>query len=140
MQLDYENSLGNERNRVSASPETPTQMMLPPKPPIAQLNLLQITAIISSTSTVIMQTVIIRFVAILPSISISLLKTASPTGLRDDLPTRHPPQRLHTPIHIPLTLQQRRIRMLNRLPLPMQIRQRTRPNRLCIIRERLTRL
>ena len=37
------------------------------------------------------------------------------------LPTRHPPQRLDTPIHIPLTLQQIAMRVLNHIPLLMQI-------------------
>ena len=45
---------------------------------------------------------------------------------RNLLPSSHPPQRLHTPVHIPLTLQQRIPRMLYNLSLPMQIRQRTR--------------
>ena len=54
------------------------------------------------------------------------------------LPTSHPPQCLHTPIHIPLTLQHRLPRMLNRLPLQLQIRQRPPPNILCLIRNPLT--
>jgi hypothetical protein len=61
-------------------------------------------------------------------------------GQRIDLPTRHPPQRLHTPINISLTLQQCIACMLDRLSLSMQIRQRTRPNSLRIIRQRLTSL
>lgn len=54
------------------------------------------------------------------------------------LPTRHPPKRLHTAIHIPLTLQHRRPRMLNRLPLYLQIRQRSPSNILRLIRHPLT--
>ncbi len=41
------------------------------------------------------------------------------TGIRDDLPTRHPSQRFHTPINITLTLQQNVTGMLDRLSLPM---------------------
>jgi hypothetical protein len=41
------------------------------------------------------------------------------TRIRDDLPTRHPSQSLHTPINIPFTLQQNIPCMLDRLSLPM---------------------
>ena len=53
------------------------------------------------------------------------------------IPTRHPPERLHAAIHIPLTLQHRRPRMLNRLPLNLQIRQRVPSNLLRLIRHPL---
>ena len=43
--------------------------------------------------------------------------TISPRVKRDQIPTRHPPQRLHTPVHVPLALQQRPPRMLDRLSL-----------------------
>ena len=56
----------------------------------------------------------------------------------EQIPTSHPPQRLHAPIHIPLTLQHRLPRMLNCLPLQLQIRQRAPPNILRLIRYPLT--
>ena len=59
-------------------------------------------------------------------------------GDSKNLPTRHPPQRLNTPIHIPLTLQHRRPRMLNRLPLQLQIRQCAPSNLLRLVRHPLT--
>ena len=59
-------------------------------------------------------------------------------GKGSNSPTSHPPQRLNTPIHIPLTLQHRLPRMLNRLPLQLQIRQRAPPNILRLIRYPLT--
>ncbi len=57
---------------------------------------------------------------------------------RDEIPTRHPPERLHTAIHIPLTLQHRRPRMLNRLPLQLQICQRAPSDIFRLIRYPLT--
>jgi hypothetical protein len=56
------------------------------------------------------------------------------------VPTSHPPQSLHTPINIALALKERTLRMLNRLPLPMQIRQRVRANRLRFVGKGLARL
>jgi len=43
-------------------------------------------------------------------------------------PSRHSPQSLNTPIHISLALQQIPMRVLNDIPLLMQIRERTRAN------------
>ena len=56
---------------------------------------------------------------------------------RDDIPTRHPPQRLHAAIHIPLALQHGRPCMLNRLPLYLQIGQRAPPNLIRLVRDPL---
>ena len=66
--------------------------------------------------------------------SVKHLPKYAATGIRDDLPTRHPSQCLHTPIDVSFTLQQNIPCMLNRLSLPMQIRQRTRTDSLCLIR------
>jgi hypothetical protein len=90
---------------------------------------------ISRTRTVIIATVIIRFVAIL---QIMLARTLLQSGTGKSLPTSHPPQCFYTSVHIPLTLQQRSISMLNRLPLPMQIRQRTRTNSFRLVCKSLT--
>ena len=82
----------------------------------------------SNTSTVMIATVIIRFVAILHE-TVSFMAQASQSGIRDfkdvseggwgeqNLPTRHPPQRLHAPIHVAFALQHRNPRVLNRLSL-----------------------
>lgn len=51
----------------------------------------------------------------------------------EQIPTSHPPQRLHTPIHIPLTLQHRLPRMLNRFPLQLQVCQRASSDIFCLI-------
>lgn len=59
-------------------------------------------------------------------------------GERDEIPTSHPPERLHTAIHIPLTLQHRRPCMLNCLPLYLQICQRPPSNIFRFIRDPLT--
>lgn len=40
-----------------------------------------------------------------------------PSPRSEVIPTRHPPQRLHTAIHIPLALQQIPVRVLNHIPL-----------------------
>ena len=57
-----------------------------------------------------------------PMISLAQPQPATGIGVSDNIPTCHPPQRLNAPIHIPLTLQQRLPRMLNRFPLHLQIR------------------
>lgn len=57
---------------------------------------------------------------------------------REQIPTSHPPQRLHTPIHIPLTPQYSRPRMLNRFPLQLQIRQRVPSDTFRLVRYPLT--
>ncbi len=92
---------------------------------------------IRSTSTVIIATVITRFVAILAESSARPSSFSYHHNIREQVPTRHPPQRLHTPLHIPLTLQQAPPRMLNRLPLRMQIRQRPPPDILRLQRDPL---
>ena len=72
----------------------------------AYLNLLQITAIISSTSTVIIAIVMMRFVAILHLVSISLSQTASTcaasTGARNSLRGRI--YRLAIPLNVLILL------------------------------------
>jgi len=73
----------------------------------------------------------------LPPKNLTTTKNPKEPG-RKELPTRHPPQSLHTPIHIPLTLQHRRPRMLNRLPLHLQVRQRIPSNPLRLMRNPLT--
>lgn len=65
-------------------------------------------------------TVIIRFVAIL--FVRQSLHHCSGQSSREEIPTRHPPQRFHTPIHISLTLQDRNPRTLYLLALHLQIR------------------
>ena len=83
---------------------------------------------ISSTSTVIIAIVMRRFVAILPPESKASQSITTTTESRtwDILPSRHAPQRLDTPVNIPLTLQQIPMRVLNDIPLLVQVRQRTR--------------
>jgi len=56
---------------------------------------------------------------------------------RENIPSRHSPQRLNTPISITLTLQQPLPRIRNLLPLPMQIAQCTRANLLRLERDAL---
>ena len=63
-----------------------------------------------------------------PMISLAQPQRYTAIGVSDNIPTCHPPQRLNTPIHISLTLQQRLPRMLNRFPLHLQIRQRAPSN------------
>lgn len=80
------------------------------------LNLDQTTAMISSTKTVMIAIVIMRFVAIL---SPQLVRKSSETGKKEKIiPTGHAPQSLDTPISITLTLQQRVPSMCNCLALP----------------------
>ena len=73
-----------------------------------------------------------------PIISLAQPQCATAIGVSDNIPTCHPPQRLDTPIHIPLALQQRLSRMLNRFPLHLQIRQRTPSNILRLVGNPLT--
>ena len=113
---------------------------------VAHLNLLYMTPIINNTNTVIIAIVIIRFVAILYSRDIRrqprnhiLVKNITPihrktseqkqqlssstkiteNKKKSNSPPRHPPQSLHTPIHIALTLQQILMRVFNHIPLLM---------------------
>ena len=55
----------------------------------------------------------------------------------ESIPTRHPPQRLHTPIHIALALKNRQARMLDLLSLQLQIRQGPASNLLRLVRHPL---
>lgn len=88
-----------------------------------QRNLLIMTAMISKTRTVMMEMVTILFVAILRPL------VPRPSVRCDTCsPACHLLQSLVTPIGIPLTLQQRRSRMLDRLPLPTEVCQRVPTN------------
>ena len=73
-----------------------------------------------------------------PMISLAETQRYTAIGTSDNIPTCHPPQRLDTPIHIPLTLEQRLPRMLNRFPLHLQIRQCAPSNILRLVRNPLT--
>ena len=93
---------------------------------------------ISITSTVMIAIVIIRFVAILHE-----YQQQGPSYLNSQdkakgaVPTSHPLQRFHAPIHIPLTLQHGRPCMLYGFPLYLQIRQSIPSNPLGLIRNPL---
>src|ERR1700744_5627668 len=78
------------------------------------LNLLKITATISSTNTVIIDMVIIRFVAILSPVS-----NAYKIG-EETVPTGHAPERLDAPVRVALAVLQRHARALDGLALPAQ--------------------
>jgi hypothetical protein len=86
------------------------------------LNLLKITATMRSTNTVMMEIVITRFVAILRKAK-SVSQPYPPQAGRgkEALPTCHPPQRLDTPVHEALALEQPVMGMLDGLALSMQI-------------------
>ena len=100
------------------------------------------TAMINKTNTVMIAIVITRLVAIL-LILISYHDPIRKKGGRgkcqegSSLPTRHPPQCLHATVHVSLALQHSHPRMLNRLPLQLQIRQRISADHLRFIRDDL---
>jgi hypothetical protein len=74
-------------------------------PKYVYLNLLYITAIMRRTKTVIIHTVIIRFVAILQrALGQHYFKPLCLVEGRDDLPTSHTAQRFDASIHVSLTL------------------------------------
>ena len=73
-----------------------------------------------------------------PITSLAQPQRTTAIGVSDNIPTCHPPQRLNAPIHIPLTLQQRLPRMLDRLPLHLQICQRAPSNILRLVGDPLT--
>src|ERR1700730_3043184 len=75
---------------------------------------------ISSTNTVIIAIVITRFVAILSSLKSVQFNHNWHKGNKIS-PTRHPPQRLHAPVHIALTLLQIAMCVFNYIPLLMQV-------------------
>lgn len=64
---------------------------------------------IRSTSTVMIATVIIRFVAILHAVLAGLLTKLVKW---DEVPTRHTPQCFHAPVDISFALQYRQSRVL----------------------------
>jgi hypothetical protein len=100
------------------------------------LNLLTITAIIRSTSTVMIAIVTILFVAILGKIrQHKSCSIASPQARQ--IPSRHSLERLVAPVRVPLTLQKSTPRVLNDLALARKIRQRIAPNILRLERQPL---
>lgn len=89
------------------------------------------------TKIVMIPIVIIRLVAILQaqvSYSPATIAAALP---RQTLPTSHPPQRLNTPIDVALALLQPIMRMLDGLPLSVEIRERPGANSFCLVCQRL---
>lgn len=101
------------------------------------LNLLIMTATIRRTKTVMMDMVMIRFVAIL----IDLVSHACPGGAAGfTLPSRHPSQRLDAPVDITLAVEQCVVCVLDHLALPLQVRQGVCADGLSLVGESLASL
>lgn len=82
------------------------------------LNLLKMTAMMRRTRMVMIEIVIIRFVAILYT-QLVVLTSSQHRGNEGTVPTSHTPQRLYAPINIALALAQHPLRVQDRLPLGM---------------------
>ncbi len=102
------------------------------------LNLLKMTAIMSRTKRVMMEIVITRFVAILEHCQ---RRGAWHAILADwkpgTVPTCHAPQCFHTTVDIALALEQHTRRVMDNIPLPLQVGQRVRADCLGLISQGL---